>query len=897
MKILWQGLGLPTPRWNRAGARVVTVASVAAIALMALLIPSEAASRSGAQTVRPAAAQLVRGLRSHQLTPVAPRVGAPASAYAKLPLSFVPNVGQADPRVRFAAQSGGTSTFFTRRQAVFVFAKNRHKAVALRLGFPGASRQATIGGESLLAGRINYLIGNDRSKWRRNVRTYGTVVYRNLWPGTDLRFEGGKGRLKYELVLAPGARVSQVRLAYRGARSLSLDRSGNLAIHTALGTLKDTRPSSYQVRNGKRVRIPSRFVLGQGASYGFALGTYDRRQPLVIDPGLVYSTYLGGPGDDTGDAIAVDPRGNAYVTGDTYSPVGFPTTAGAFQPSWQGAEDAFVTKLNPSGSALVYSTYLGGTADEPYWSGSIAVDPSGQAYVAGTTLSPDFPTTSGAFQQTYQGGIGDAYVTKLNRNGSGLVYSTFLGSPGDDGAYYSDAIALDGCGSAYVTGFTDSAGFPTKNAYQSMFKGVNDAFVSKLNPSGSSLVYSTYLGGSNDDDATGIAVSGGNAYVSGYTASTDFPTRHAYQSTNGGAYDGFVTRLDDDGDSLDYSTYLGRTGFDVAGAIDVGGDGKAVVTGDTDGADFPTTPGAFQQTYGGGADDEFVTKLSSSGSSLAYSTFLGGSGNDYANNVAVDWFGQAHVVGFSDSSDFPVTPNAVQPIFGGAGPPWFYGDATVAKLSSSGSSLAYSSYLGGTLDETGLGVALDWAGKVYLTGSTNSLDFPTTPGAWDRTYNGSSLGYGYGDAWVAKLDVGARHGGICDHNDDSDKAERDELARINSERSASFLPPLTLNTTSSNVARQHGCDEREHGDVREQGSDGSMAPDRLRSAGLLFTLGAENDAVGQGATGSDASLAAQQELASDPVANANMLNPAFRQVGIGAVYLDGVLFLTEDYTG
>jgi hypothetical protein len=692
------------------------------------------------------------------------------AAYANLPLSFVPNAGQLDTRVRYTAQSGPRSFYFTTHEAVFSFA-TKSQGLVLRLGFLGANPGPAITSQAARSGTVNYLIGNDPARWHTNLLTYGEIVYRDLWPGIDLLFRGDSGKLTYEFSVKPGARVKDIRLAYRGAKKLSVDKDGNLMIHTSLGNISDTHPTTYQWIDGKRVEVPSRFALNRRSktTYGFTVGAYDRRQPLVVDPGLVYSTYLGGSGDDEGEAIAVDSAGQAYVAGTTRS-ADFPTTSGAFQSAYNGGEDVFITKFNRSGSAQIYSTYLGGkTNDEPYWSASIVVDHEGYAYVAGTTWSSDFPTTPGAFQTTLKGEE-DAFVTKLNRDGSGLVYSTYLGGSTFTGAYYADAIAVDPAGYAYVTGFTDSPDFPTVNAFQSTLKGPEDAFVTKLNRTGTALVYSTYLGGSDYDDATGIAVDGGGkAVVTGFTYSTDFPTENAYQSMNHGAANAFITKLNSDGNALIYSTYLGGSGFDAAASVALDWPGDAYVAGDAGSTDFPTTPGAYQTTYGGGADDVFVAKFTPSGA-LAYSTFLGGALDDYANNITVDPAGQAYVTGFTNSPVFPTTPDAYDMTFNGAGPLHFYGDAFVTKLNSSGSGLIYSTYFGGSGDDLGLGIAIDPSRKVFITGATSSTDLPTTSGAFDMSYNGAGAPYFYGDAFVAKFDVppGAEgcHKGDGDGNDD-----------------------------------------------------------------------------------------------------------------------------------
>ena len=543
-------------------------------------------------------------------------------AYGKIPLAFTANAGQTDVRVRYSAQGAGFSVFLTRGEAMFALQRpgklGRGKGVALALRFLGANRHVAIRSERPAPGRVNYLLGNDPSKWHTGLPTYKRVVYRNLWPGVDMAFAGQGGKLKYEFLVRPGARVRDIRLAYRGAKRLSLDRQGNLRIRTKLGVLGDERPISYQLIQGRRVPVASSFALSRsGAGYGFSLDRgYDRRYPLVIDPGLVYSRLLGGSSDDRGESISVDGSGNAYLTGLTLS-TDFPTTAGAFEETFNGGSaDAFVTKLDASGAALVYSTYLGGSGQD--WGHGIALDGSGNAYLTGMTDSTDFPTTAGAFDESFNGGSNDVFVTKLAADGTALLYSSYLGGDGDDQGY---VIAVDGAGNAHLTGLTGSTtDFPTTaGAFDETYNGGYDAFVTKLNASGAALVYSTYLGGSGFDFGYGIAVdSGGSAYVTGYTGSTDFPTTAgAFDETYNGGLDAFVTKLDASGAALVYSTYLGGSGqeYRCTGGplIAVDGAGNAYVTGVTSSTDFPTTPGAFDGTFD--EQDAFVTKLERDGCS------------------------------------------------------------------------------------------------------------------------------------------------------------------------------------------------------------------------------------------------------------------------------------------
>ena len=659
-------------------------------------------------------------------------------AYGKLPLAFVPNAGQTDRSVRYYAQGAGFSFYFTKGEAVLSFQRGDRGQV-LNLRFVGANPNARLAGADRGTGTVNYLTGSEH---HTNLPTYHQLVYRELWPGIDMAFSGVGGSLKYEFRLRPGADPGDIRLAYAGAEGLALGAGGALLVDTPLGSLRDARPQSFQRIDGRRVPVDSHYALA-GNSYGFAVGSYDRGRPLVIDPSLAYSTYLGGSGDEQGFGIAVDSAGAAYVTGRTTSTT-FPTTAGAFDTSASGSSDAFITKLNASGSSLAYSTYLGGSGFDGGF--GIAVDSQGAAYVAGQTGSTDFPTTAGAFD-TSANANADAFVAKLDPTGSSLAYSTYLGGSGTEAGF---GIAVDSLGAAYVAGTTNSPNFPTTVGAFDTSGTAEDAFVTKLNPLGSGLAYSTYLGGSSDDGGRGIAIdSAGAAYVTGRTGSTNFPTTAgAFDTTfNGGGGDVFVTKLNPLGSSLAYSTYLGGSSFEGGGLAGVGeiavdSAGAAYVTGETFSTDFPTTAGAFDTTFNG-VDDVYVTKLDPTGSSLAYSTYLGGSSVDTGNGIAVDPQGTAYVTGRTASTNFPTTTGAFDTSWNGG-----FDDAFVTKLNPAGSSLDYSTYLGGSTrsDEFGLGIAVDSQGAGYVTGVTGSADFPTTAGAFDTSFNG-----GGGDAFVTKL--------------------------------------------------------------------------------------------------------------------------------------------------
>jgi Beta-propeller repeat len=470
-------MGRAFPRKKRALV-VWAVALLALLAALAAMIPASEAPNAGhsysagSTHDEPAAAVPVS---SDPTT--APQMSEEAAldAYKRLPLSFVPNEGQTDKAVRYYAQGAGYGFYFSHKGATLSFSEGKGRGGhALALDFLGADPDATLTAKKRLAGEVNYLVGDDPAEWQQGLPTHGELLYGGLWPGIDMAVRGEGDKLKYEFHLKPGSSVEDVRLGYRGAEGLSVGDGGQLLVHTPQGVLKDASPLSYQLIGGERVAVESRYKLEGDGGYGFAVGAYDPRYPLVIDPGLDYSTFLGGTNGDTGRDIAVDGRGRAYVTGATASP-DYPTTPGAFDRTFNGQADAFVTKLNASGSALDYSTFLGGTGGDVGF--GIAVDGRGRAYVTGLTQSPDYPTTSGAFDTTFNGEF-DAFVTKLNASGSALAYSTFLGGTGRD---EGEGIAVRE-GRAYVTGITDSPDYPTtRGAFDRTFNGSPaDAFVTKL---------------------------------------------------------------------------------------------------------------------------------------------------------------------------------------------------------------------------------------------------------------------------------------------------------------------------------------------------------------------------------------------------------------------------------
>jgi hypothetical protein len=653
-----------------------------------------------------------------------------AEAYGKLPLSFEINRGQTDSQVKFLSRGNGYSLFLTGNEAVLALKKPvqmakgkrqmakgksefqhspfdapssllqrpasfqfpvsnfqtpatdnepRTTSAVLRMKLVGANPNPKIVGTDELPGKSNYFIGNDPKKWRTNVPNYAKVKYASVYPGVDLVYYGNQGKLEYDFVVQPGADPAAITLQLETGQSKihnrksKIDKNGDLVVGTDGGEVVFHKPVVYQpatynelrtTNGGGRHFVEGRYVLRGDNRIAFQLADHDRRRPVIIDPVLAYSTYLGGSGLDGGSAIAVDASGNAYVTGGTTSS-DFPTTQGAFQTTYGGdgpgdSGYAFVSKLNAAGSALLYSTYLGGSSDDGINGTGIAVDASGDAYVAGPTTSSDFPTTSGAFQRILHGYL--------------------------------------------------------------------NTFVSKLNATGSALVYSTYLGGSHQDFGAGIAVdASGNSFVTGSISSSDFPTTPgAFQVAGGG---GFLTKLNPTGSALVYST------ASIGGAaIALDSAGNAYVTG-VAGPGFPTTPGAFQTTFGGDDLDAFISKLNAAGSTLLYSTYLGGSGTDLGRGIAVDASGNAYVAGIAGSNNFPTTPGAFQTTCGGG--------AFVTKLNASASALLYSTYLCGG---GGFGMAVDASGNAYVSGGSGSADFPVTPGAFQTTFAG-----GDNDAFVVKI--------------------------------------------------------------------------------------------------------------------------------------------------
>jgi hypothetical protein len=680
-----------------------------------------------------------------------------AVAFAALPMSFESNQGQTDPHVNYLACGSGYTLFLSPSEVTFLMrsgprqgaSNDPAESAVLRMNLLGSDPAAPVSGWKKSAGRKNYLVGNDRSRWQRDIPMYGKVKYSAVYPGIDLLYYGNQERLEYDFVVAPGADPTAIQFQLDGPDQVGVDEHGDLVLKLGAGEFRLHQPVAYQAKGQSKDMVKAAYKVA-GKQVSIKLGDYDRSKELVIDPILSYSTFIGGSSVEGGNGIAVDSVGNAYIVGTSLS-TNYPVTAGAFSSASPGI---VVSKLNPRGSALVYSTFVGGTAigfgDQGF---AIAVDANGQATITGDTISRDFPTTANAFDQTCgtdgmcnQGlfGVnGDTFLTVFNAAGSDLVYSTFVGGTDLD---FGRAVTIDRAGKTYLAGYSFSQDLPADGGAQpdcnsGTFAPCFDGFVAKFDTAlsgAASLVYLTYLGGDGDDIVQGVAADrSGNAYVTGQTVSTNFPTSAgAFDTTCGDdgrcddinssspGPDAFVTKLNATGSIIVYSTYLGANGHDIGAGIAVDSRGTAYVTGLTQSTDFPTTTGVFSKTLSG-IEDVFVTMVNATGTGLTASTYLGGQQEDTGSGIAVDRKGNAYVVGTTDSSNFPTTPDRVFGFGGGE-------DAFVTKLDSKLATLIHSTYLGGSQDDFGNGIALS-RNATYVTGSTHSPGFPTTAGAFDRT--------------------------------------------------------------------------------------------------------------------------------------------------------------------
>jgi uncharacterized protein (TIGR03437 family) len=688
---------------------------------------------------------------------------------------FEANKGQAIADIEFIGRSRDSIVLAAKSGVTFTFGNSR------LLWRVEGSRRPTIEPLDPLEGKTHYLIGNDRAKWRRDVPQYGRIRYREILPGVDAVLYGSNGRLEYDFDVAPGADPKRIAVTLEGGRPLRIDSAGNLVTGVNSDEVIQKKPVAYQLVNGTRREVPVAFQLAGAHRFSFTLGEYDRAHTLHIDPVLEFATYLGGTRDDfIAQGIGFDSQGNIVIAGSTQSTL--PATAGALRTTALGGFDGFVAKLDPTGSRLLYLTYMGGTEEDRI--GAIATDASGAIYLTGSTRSRDYPS-QGDFMQSHSTcpfppnviafSCFDAFVTKLSADGRSIVYSFFLGGPRED---VGTAIAVDSSGNAYVTGTTVSPTFPNTVGIQNGIKlgrcnfvtitgdGCPDIFVTKINAAGTAIVYSALFGSAagtaplpsgtsldirGEDKAIAIAVDrNGSAYITGSSVlGVDFPVvPGSFMSPRSPDVpqnqETVVVKLRPDG-GLAYTVFLGGSGLESGTAIAVDAAGAAYVTGSTRSDDFPATAGA-PQTQLAGNYDLFVTKINPAGTALVYSTYFGGNRNDSGSGILLDPTGAVLVTGASGSSNFPTTADALQRTFG-AGTQ----DVILAKLNPSGNALMFSTFLGGSGDETGHSLAFDAGGKVLLSGTVSRLgtNFPTTAGALQTVFGGAT------DSFLAKLDLSA----------------------------------------------------------------------------------------------------------------------------------------------
>lgn len=672
---------------------------------------------------------------------------------AKLPISFEENLGQVGEQVKYLARGEGYTLFLTSHAAVLGLREGGKDARTrwLRLELQGASAAPAIAGEAELPARSNYFIGQNPGRWRTGVPNYGRVRYQQVYPGVDLIYYGREGRLENDFEISPGMDPDVISWQVTGAQGIRVDADGDLVLIADGSEVRLQQPRAYQLRGGRQVEVPIRYQI-RGQNVSFALGPYDRREKLVIDPVLTYSSYLGGTGGDVAYGVAVNSAGDTFVTGSTAS-LNFPTTSGTYAPTYVGDGDVFVTELDPTGTRLVFSTYLGGSGvDSP---SQILLNAAGNIFLVGSTTSNNFPTTpippntlpqdDYLYQPNFAGNQ-DAFLTEMKGDGSALVFSRYIGGTGTD---FGTAVTLDSSGNAWVIGSTNSTDFPTLNPFQLGNDGLYDAFIVGVGPIGE-LLYSTYLGGSQADTGTAIAVdTSGNVYACGYTYSTDFPTQNALQSSFAGGSDIFITKFKPGSTALLFSTYLGGSSQDQALAMIVDASGNIYLTGDTQSANFPVTTSAYQSSLAG-TQNIFLTKVAPGASTLVFSTFFGGSGTDEAMSMAMDSSSNIYLTGFTQSGNFPLL-DSFQNVLGISGAAncgstsllnvpnnYICSDAFVAKFGPAGVPI-YSSFLGGSGTDFGQSVAVDNSGTVYVVGGTTSPNLPVTAGSSPTSANNSTI--------------------------------------------------------------------------------------------------------------------------------------------------------------
>jgi len=682
----------------------------------------------------------------------APATAQPSSNLRASSAGLVENLGQWPDEVLFAYHAPGQVVWFTRdgfvidrftatplsvdglrrggalKDAVTSDAR-RVSGVVVAARLVGSNPSPRIEARGVQPGRYNYFVGDQASRWRSNVASYSEIWYRGIYPGVDLvyRFDEDAG-LKYDVVFAPGIDPRTFALRHAGADGVSITAEGELRIETAQGEFVEERPIIYQDVGGRRVPVAGAYALRADGSLSFDVAAYDTSLPLVVDPRLSWSTFVGGSAIDVAQVIALDADANAVIAGYTGS-VAYPTTVGAYDRTANGNADVVVTKFDASGS-LVFSTFVGGSSND--YGQAVTVDAAGYPVVAGPAASTNFPTTLGAFDRTYNGGEYDAFVIKLSPDGTALTYSSLFGGSSFDVAY---GVVISSAGNAVLSGFTSSANLPTTpNAYDDTFNGSYDAFVSVLDPGAGALLHSSFLGGAGEDLCLGAALGPNDRMIfGGSTQSSDFPTSvGAYDRSWNGNQDGFLALYDLENEALGFSTYIGGEVMEYAYTVAVDDAGRPVLGGETDSPDFPLSPRAYDSELTGGTDG-FITKLNASGTAIVFSTFLGGNNFDYVQGLVAASDGSVLATGATLSPDFPITGGN----FGGTPYAGGIADAYVTRIGKKGEAAIFSTCLGGADADAGYSLALAADARVVATGYTGSTDFPTTKGAFDRSMNGA----------------------------------------------------------------------------------------------------------------------------------------------------------------
>ena len=608
---------------------------------------------------------------------------------------------------------------------------------AYEVRFLGA-RHVTPQGSDPTGTVYSYLTGNDASRWVSRAAGYGTVVYHGLWDGVDLAYRTEGPRVKYEFTVHPGADPSSIGLGFEGTLGVTLDEKGDLVVRTGAGCVRDESPSSYQCGGDGTSTVESGFVMRGDGTVGFRVGPYDPSRTLVIDPRLIFSSYVGTASDEWVQDCAVDGAGDVYLMGATEG-ADFPTTTGAVDPTFNGGLDVFLCKLSQNGMKLLHCTYVGGAGNDggPYTGpsqasdvGGMCIDSEGAVYLTGPTNSSDFPTTAGAYDRTHNGGY-DAFVIKLDPGLGSIAYGTYVGGAGDD---FPMDIDVDADGSSVVAGTTLGT-FPTTiGAFDRVANGAEDAFAFQLDPTGATLLGSTHLGGSGKDFGTALAIDdSGIVYVVGASESGDFPTRSAYDATHNGMRDMFVTRINSTWGGLAYSTFIGTSGQEYANDVRVDFSGRAYVVGYTTSSAFPTTTGCYKKAFAGSIDG-VVLRLDAYGSFVDKCTFFGGTSDDRGYGIALDPNGDVLVTGFTLGTT-PTTTGAYCSTNEGDM------DVFIARLDGTLSTLRYGSMFGGSGEDKAWAVACGARGDVFVAGHTTSLDYPATVGAYDGTFNGGVDGF------------------------------------------------------------------------------------------------------------------------------------------------------------